>query len=124
MCLNVTLYVCCLPCFIYFYFFYYYFFFLDIGLSVTCPCKTVNSAFYNKVLKHLSNAIQHSRPEKWGNNWILHHENTPCHTSLTVQQFLVKNQIPATPNHQILQIALRTKSGSSRGSGLGIHKKN
>jgi hypothetical protein len=70
------------------------------------PVKRGNSALYVNVLKHLSNAIQHSRPEKWGNNQILHHENMPCHTSLTVQQFLVKNQIPATPNHHILLISL------------------
>jgi len=85
---------------------------------------TVNSAFYIKVLKHMSNAIQQSRPEKWGNNQILHHANAPCHTSHTVQQFLVKNQIPTTPNHHILQISLCAKSGSSRGSGVGTHKKN
>lgn len=39
-----------------------------------------------------------------------------------MQQFLVKNKIPATPNHHILQLSVRVKSGSSKGSGLGIHK--
>ena len=29
-------------------------------------------------------------------NQILHHKNAPCHTSLTVWQFLVNNKIPAT----------------------------
>jgi hypothetical protein len=33
--------------------------------------------------------------KKSGNNWILHHGNTSCHASLTVQQFPLKNQIPA-----------------------------
>jgi len=28
-------------------------------------------------------------------NWFLHHNNVPCQTALTVQQFLVKNQTAA-----------------------------
>jgi hypothetical protein len=38
----------------------------------------------------------------------------PCHTSLTMQQFLVKTQIQTIP-----QISLCATSGSSRDSGLG-----
>jgi hypothetical protein len=103
------------------------FFFKNLGVvhhDLGPVGQTVNSAFCIKVLKHLSNTIQHSRPEKWGNNQILHHDNAPCHTSLIVQQFLVMNQIPTTPNHHILEISLCATSGSSRGSGLGIYRKH
>jgi len=117
--LNVTLYVRCLPCFI----IIIIIFFLEIGLNVTCPCKRVNSAFYIKVLKHLSNAIQQSRQEKMGKQLDIAPWKCSLAHLLTVQQFLVKNHIPATPNYHILQISLCAKSRSSRGSGLGIHKK-
>jgi len=35
--------------------------------------------------------------EYWRNDSILHHKNTDCHTFLTLQQFLMKNQSPAIP---------------------------
>jgi len=35
--------------------------------------------------------------EDWRNDSILHHKNIDCQTSLTLQQFLVKNQSPPIP---------------------------
>jgi hypothetical protein len=31
---------------------------------------------------------------KWQGQWFLHHDNTPSHTSLVVQQFFAKKNIP------------------------------
>ena len=59
--------------------------------------ERVNSAFYVQVLKHLRDATQWAEPKKWRNKWILHHDSSPCHTSLTGQQFQMKNQIPTIP---------------------------
>ena len=44
-------------------------------------------------------AIWQNRPEKWCNNWILHHNNMPHRTSFTEQQFLA-NYIPAMPKRR------------------------
>lgn len=59
--------------------------------------ERVNSAFYVQVLKHLRDATQWTELKKWRNKWILHHDSSPCPTSLTGQQFQMKNQIPTIP---------------------------
>jgi len=47
--------------------------------------ERVNSAFYVQVLKHLRDATQWTELKKWRNKWILHHDSSPCPTSLTGQ---------------------------------------
>ena len=60
--------------------------------------QTVNSKFY-EVLKWLRESIRHKRPHKWKkNNWFLHHDNTPAHTSLVVRQFLTSKNITVIPH--------------------------
>ena len=57
------------------------------------PGQTVNGKFYCEVLKRLRQGIQHNHRDKWKkNNWFLHHDNAPTHTSLVVWQF----QLPKT----------------------------
>jgi len=52
------------------------------------PGQTVNGKFYCEVLKRLREGIRRRRPDKWKNNdWFLHHDNAPAHTSLVVRQF-------------------------------------
>jgi len=29
--------------------------------------------------------------------WMLHHDNAPCHTAISVNKFLTKNDIPVVP---------------------------
>jgi histone-lysine N-methyltransferase SETMAR len=54
--------------------------------------ETVNQAFYLQVLKHLRDAVRWKRLELWQiREWWLHHDNTPAHKALCVQQFLTKN---------------------------------
>ena len=62
---------------------------------------------------------QTSNREKHLNPWTM--TMVPCHNSLAVQQFLVKNQIsiPPPPKHFILHISHRSTSGFSRDSKLG-----
>jgi hypothetical protein len=58
------------------------------------PGETVNGKFYCEVLKRLREGIRRKRPEKWkNNNWFLHHDNVPAHTSLVVRQFLTSKNI-------------------------------
>jgi len=58
------------------------------------PGQTVNGKFYCEVLKWLREGIRRKRPDKWKkNNWFLHHDNAPAHTSLVVRQFLTSKNI-------------------------------
>jgi hypothetical protein len=64
------------------------------------PGQTVNGKFYCEVLKRLRESIRHKRPDKWkNNNWFLHHDNAPAHTSLVVRQFLVSKNTTIIPHN-------------------------
>jgi len=54
--------------------------------------QTINKEFYTEVLRRLHESFRRKRPEKWrDDDWILHHDNAPAHTSHLVQQFLAKH---------------------------------
>jgi hypothetical protein len=38
-------------------------------------------------------AVNHVRPELFTNKWILHHDNVPSHSGLSIKGFLVKKSI-------------------------------
>jgi hypothetical protein len=61
------------------------------------PGQTITGKFYCEVLKQLREGIQHKCPDKWKNNWFLHHDNAPAHTSL-VRQFLISKNITVIPH--------------------------
>jgi len=47
-----------------------------------------------EVLERLRENVRRKRPEVFANkSWILHHENAPAHTALTVREFLATKQI-------------------------------
>jgi hypothetical protein len=47
-----------------------------------------------EVLERLRDKVRRKRPELFGNNsWILHHDNAPTHTALSVREFLATKQI-------------------------------
>ena len=51
--------------------------------GIRTPGQTVNGNFYCEALKQLTEGIRCKCPEKWkNNNWFLHHDNAPAHTSL------------------------------------------
>jgi hypothetical protein len=53
-------------------------------------------------LKRLREGIWHKRPDRWkNNNWFLHHDNAPAHTSLVVRQFLSSKNITVIPQPPI-----------------------
>lgn len=61
--------------------------------------QTVNQAYYKTVLQKLRERVRKKRPDLWKNNaWILHQDNAPAHTALSVKQFLADNKIPVL-NH-------------------------
>ena len=49
------------------------------------------------MLKRLRGAVQRKRRELWrSGQGLLHHDNAPAHTALSVQQFLKKNTTVAS----------------------------
>jgi hypothetical protein len=63
------------------------------------PGQTVSGKFYCEVLKRLGEGIRRKRPDKWKkNNWFLHHDNAPAHTTLVVRQFLTSKNITVIPH--------------------------
>ncbi|XP_068204662.1 protein GVQW3-like [Palaemon carinicauda] len=58
----------------------------------------VNAILYVEVLKRLRESIIRKRPEKLRNGWLLHHDNSPSHTSLLVRQFMAGKNLAAVPH--------------------------
>ena len=56
--------------------------------------QTVNQHFYQQVLARLSDRVRRCRRGLWSDAaWLLHHDNAPAHTAISVRQFLTKRQI-------------------------------
>jgi len=56
--------------------------------------QTVNQVYYLEVLERLCEKVRWKRPELFANNsWILHHDNAPAHTALSVRDFLATKQV-------------------------------
>jgi len=74
-----------------------------VHFEFTPQGQTVNQKFYLEVLKRLCEAVGRKHSELWqSGEWLLHHDNAPAHTALSVQQFLMKNGMttashPPTP---------------------------
>ena len=55
--------------------------------------QTLNQIFYKKVLTLVNRIHQKQRASSARKTWILHHDNAPAHTALSVKQFLVSKEI-------------------------------
>ena len=56
--------------------------------------QTVNQHFYKEGLTRLVNKIRQKQKASWaGKTWILHHDNAPALTDLSVKQFSVSKEI-------------------------------
>jgi len=53
------------------------------------PGQTVNQTFYREVLERLRKRMARVRPgiER---NWMLQHDNAPCHTAVSIKEFLAE----------------------------------
>ena len=66
--------------------------------------QPVNQHFYKEVLTRLVNKIHQKRRASWtGKTWILHHNNSPAHTALSMKQFLSRKKSPHCIIHLIRQ---------------------
>ena len=52
---------------------------------------TVNQFYYREVLERLRKRVVRVRPST-ADNWMLHHDNAPCHTAISVIEFLAKKK--------------------------------
>lgn len=56
--------------------------------------QTVNQHFYKEVLGRLYERVRRCRRNLWENqSWLLHHDNAPAHTALSVRRFLTSKQV-------------------------------
>ena len=56
--------------------------------------QTVNQVYYLEVLEMLREKVRQKRPKIFANDsCILHHDNAPAHTALSVREFLATKQI-------------------------------
>ena len=56
--------------------------------------QTANQVYYLEVLKRMREKVRRKRPELFANiSWILHHDNAPAHTALSVRKFLATKQL-------------------------------
>ena len=58
--------------------------------------QTVNQFYYREILERLRKLVVRVRPSI-KNNWMLHHDNAPCHMAISVIEFLAKKGIPVVP---------------------------
>ncbi|KAL4104600.1 hypothetical protein QTP88_019894 [Uroleucon formosanum] len=55
--------------------------------------QAVNQKCYKEVLEKLRKRVIRVRPNI-KNTWVLHHDNVPCHTAISINQFLATKNIP------------------------------
>jgi len=60
------------------------------------PGQTVNQTFYWEVLERLRKMVARVRPGI-ARSWMLHHDNAPCHTAVSINEILVEKSIPVVP---------------------------
>ena len=76
------------------------FFFFDrqgtVHKEYVPPGQTVNPTFYREVLESLMKTVASVRPGI-ARTWMLHHDNAPCHTAVSIHEFLTEKRIPVVP---------------------------
>jgi len=60
------------------------------------PGQTLNQTFYREVLERLRKRVARVRPGM-ARTWMLHYDNTPCHTAVPINEFLAEKSIPVVP---------------------------
>ena len=67
------------------------------------PGQTVNQTFYREVLERLRKRVACVQPDI-ERTWMLHHDNAPCHTAVSINEFLAEKNIPVVSQPPICQI--------------------
>jgi len=79
------------------------------------PGQTVNQTFYREVLERLWKRVARVRPgiER---TWMLHHDNVPCHTAVSINEFLAEKTFLRFLSPPIRQMSVSVTSFYSSGS--------
>ncbi|XP_027233874.2 uncharacterized protein [Penaeus vannamei] len=72
--------------------------FFDVRGIVHCEFlsqgQTISQHIYKKILQRLLCSMREKRQELWqDNSWLLHHDNAPAHSALSIRQFLAEKSI-------------------------------
>jgi len=65
------------------------------------PGQAVNQTYYREVLERLRKRVARVRPGI-ARTWMLHHDNAPCHTAVSINEFLAEKSIPVVPQPPFL----------------------
>jgi len=79
------------------------------------PGQTVNQTFYREVLERLRKRVARVRPGI-ARTWMLHHDNAPCHTAVSINELLAEKSIPVVSQPPIRRISVPVTSFYSPGS--------
>jgi len=60
------------------------------------PGQTVNQTFYREFLERIRKRVARVRP-RIARTWMLHHDNAPCHTAVSINEYLAGKSIPVVP---------------------------
>ena len=56
-----------------------------VHLEFLTQGQTVNQNVYKEILRCLMRSVWDKRRDLWENNaWVLHHDNTPAHSALSI----------------------------------------
>ena len=56
----------------------------------------IKKNIYQEVLERLRKRVAHVRPGI-ARTWMLHHDNAPCHTAVSINEFLAEKSNPVVP---------------------------
>jgi len=60
------------------------------------PGQTVNQTFYLEILERLRKRMARVQPGT-ARTWMLHHDNAPCHMTVSINEYLSEKSIPVVP---------------------------
>ena len=70
-------------------------------------CQTVNQHVYKEILQRLLCSVREKRRDLWeSNTLLLHHDNAPAHTALSIRKFLADKNITVLEQPLICQLLL------------------
>jgi len=79
------------------------------------PGQSVNQTFYREVLESLRKRMARVRPGI-ARTWMLHNDNAPCHTAVSINEFLAEKKYMCFLSHPIRRISVSVTSFYSLGS--------
>jgi len=87
----------------------------NIHKELVPPGQTANQTLYQEGLERLRKRVARVRPGI-AHTWMLHHNKAPCHTAVSINEFLAEKSIHMVPQPPVHQISVPVTSFYSPGS--------